>query len=234
MDLKFNSWSIGLHIRRVLLLIAASAGSLITGPMVRCFLCPALDICWSSGDPWPHMLAAMFKVRRWFVQIRTRNSYNYLADWRLTGAGNTAPEIRLWMPTQGWNFLLVSLCLLSVVCYVDMLACCMRPCLHFPRLASITVCMTGALSAVTALLSRSLSQSNCRNWLPQLSSISSGRQTANCCYNCLLKIKHIFCCWIFPPMQGFTDIKMEWRVWDRLIFGHLDMSIKRSRASIKS
>ena len=35
-------------------------------------------------------------------------------------------------------------------------------------------------------------------------------------------------------MQGFTDIKMEWRVWDRLIFGHLDMSIKRSRTSIKS
>ena len=47
------------------------------------------------------------------------------------------------------------------MCYVDMLACCMRPCLHFPRLASITVCMTGALSAVTALslqVSLSLSQ----------------------------------------------------------------------------
>ena len=53
---------------------------------------------------------------------------------------------------------------LCVMCYVDMLACCMRPCLHFPRLASITVCMTGALSAVTALsLQVSLSQSNCRN-----------------------------------------------------------------------
>ena len=57
-----------------------STGSLLLVPGSR-----YLDISWSSGDPWPHMLAAMFKVRRWFVQIRTRNSYNYLADWRLTG-----------------------------------------------------------------------------------------------------------------------------------------------------
>ena len=183
--------------------------------MVRCFLCPALDICWSSGDPWPHMLAAVFKVRRWFVQIRTRNSYNYRADWRL--AANTVTPHRRYdceCQLKGETFCLCPcVCWVLCVMWICWLVACVRV-FTFPRLASTTVCMTGALSAVTALsLQVSLSQSNCRNWLPQLSSISSGTLTA-ACYNCLLKIKHIFCLWIFPPMHGFTDIKMEWRVWD--------------------
>ena len=127
MDLKFNSWSI---YQTDFIANSGQRGITDHGSDGSLLLVPGSRYLWSSGDPWPHMLAAVFKVRRWFVQIRTRNSYNYRADWRLA-------EIRLWMPTQGWNFLLVSVCLLSVMCYVDMcyvdmLACCMCPCLHFP------------------------------------------------------------------------------------------------------
>ena len=212
MDLKFNSWSIYqtdfiANSGQRGITDHGSDGSLLLVPGSRYLLVlwwPLASHVGSSVQGSPVICSDSDKK---FIQ---------LSRWLTTAANTVTPHRRYDCECQlkGETFCLCPcVCWVLCVMWICWLVACVRV-FTFPRLASTTVCMTGALSAVTALsLQVSLSQSNCRNWLPQLSSISSGTLTA-ACYNCLLKIKHIFCLWIFPPMQEFTDIKIEWRVWD--------------------
>ena len=155
MDLKFNSWSI---YQTDFIANSGQRGITDHGSDGSLLLVPGSRYLWSSGDPWPHMLAAVFKVRRWFVQIQTRNSYNYRADWRLRLTRQIQRrrydcecqlkgETFCSCPWVCWVLCVMWICVMWICGYICWLVACVRV-FTFPRLASTTVCMTGALSAV--------------------------------------------------------------------------------------
>ena len=116
MDLKFNSWSIYqtdfiANSGQRGITDHGSNGSLLLVPGSRYLL-----VLW-----WPLASHVGSNVQGSPVICSDSDKkFIQLSRWLTTAANtaNTAPEIRLWMPTQGWNFLLVSVCLLSVLCYV--------------------------------------------------------------------------------------------------------------------